>query len=126
MLRDILAADFEIVDTVGDGRSLVEAARNLEPDMIIADVSMPLLNGFEATRKVREAGVRSKIIFLTAHTDVPLVIEAFRAGASGYLLKESVAKELVTAIREVMNGSYYVSPLITDDPASLFREAMQT
>ncbi len=118
-LQNILAAEFALIRTVGDGRSLVEAAKRLEPDLIIADVSMPLLSGLDAARQVKEAGLHSKIIFLTMHADIALAKEAFRIGASGYLLKLSAANELITAIREVMNGKCYVSPLITADPTTI-------
>ncbi len=118
-LQTIVAAEFALVGTVGDGRSLVEAATKLEPDVIIADVSMPVLSGLEAARQLKKAGLQSKIIFLTMHSDVALAKEAFRAGAAGYLLKLSAAKELITAIREVMRGNQYVTPLITHDPATL-------
>ena len=123
LLQDILETDFEIVGKVGDGRSLVEAARNLEPEIIIADVSMPLLNGLDAAQEVKKAGSCAKIIFLTQHGYVPLARKAFRAGASAYLLKQSAAKELITAIREVTKGNCYVTPLITNNPAAFFEDS---
>ncbi len=76
---------------------------------------MPLLNGIEAARRLQKSGLKSKVIFLTMHADTRFVKEAFRAGASGYLLKRSASSELVTAIREVLGGRYYVTPLITRD-----------
>jgi len=117
-LRGILETDFEVVASVGDGRSMVEAASKFEPDIIVADVSMPFLSGLEAARQVKKLGLYSKIIFVTMYGDVALAQEAFRAGASGYLLKQGAARELLIAMREVMEGNYYVTPLITDDPAA--------
>jgi DNA-binding NarL/FixJ family response regulator len=121
-LQGILEVDFELVATVGDGRALVEAARELKPDVIVTDISMPLLNGLDATRQMKSEGLRSRIVFLTMHADVPLAKAAFRAGASAYLLKRSASRELITAIQEVLNGSRYVTPLITDDPTTFLIE----
>ncbi|HEU4387179.1 MAG TPA: response regulator transcription factor [Blastocatellia bacterium] len=122
-LQSLLEDDFELVATVGDGRALVDAASRLKPDVIVADISMPLLNGLDACRQIKKDGLRSKIVFLTMHADVPLAKEAFRSGASAYLLKRSASKELITAIREVENGRRYVTPLITDDPITFLIEA---
>jgi DNA-binding NarL/FixJ family response regulator len=115
VLESILELDFDLVATVGDGRAMVEVARQTEPDVIVADISMPLLSGLEATRQIREHGLRSKIILLTMHADVPLATEAFRAGVSGYLLKAGVGKELIKAIHEVQQGRRYISPAIGDE-----------
>jgi DNA-binding NarL/FixJ family response regulator len=122
-LQSILEDDFELVATVGNGRALVETAKRLKPDVIVADISMPFLNGLDAARQLKREGLRSKIVFLTMHDEVPLAKEAFRAGASGYLLKRSAGRELITAIQEVLNGSRYVTPLITDDPITFLIEA---
>lgn len=111
-LCKLLETDFDLVGAVGDGRALVAAARKENPDVILLDISMPLLNGVEAARQLRVALPAAKLIFVTVHSDSPYVVEAFRAGASGYLLKRSAAAELVTAIREVMLGNLYVTPLI--------------
>jgi DNA-binding NarL/FixJ family response regulator len=115
VLQSILETDFELVATVGDGLAMVEAARQLKPDVIVADISMPLLSGLEATRRIREDGLRSKIIFLTMHADVPLAKEAFRAGASGYLLKGNAGKELIKAIQLVLAGCRYITPMISNE-----------
>lgn len=122
-LQNILEHQFDLVATVADGRAMVEAARQLRPDVIIADISMPLLNGIEAAWQIKKDGLRSRIIFLTMHADVPLAKKAFRAGASGYLLKQSAGQELITAVQEVMQGGRYVTPLITEDPISFLIEA---
>ena len=111
-LRGLLGPDYEFLGAVEDGRELVAAAEELDPDVIIADVSMPLLNGIEAARQILKSKPKSRIIFLTMHSDIAYAAEAFRAGAAGYLLKKSAAAELVTAIEEVLKGGVYVTPPI--------------
>lgn len=111
----LLAADCQIVGQVGDGRALVEAAERLEPDVIVLDISMPILNGLEAGRQVKKKRRDIKLVFLTMNEDPDLAAEAFRAGASGYLLKSSAASELSTAIHEVMKGRTYITPLVAGD-----------
>ncbi len=114
-LRRVLEAEFELVGAVADGRALLSAAEKLRPDVIVTDISMPLLNGLEAVRQLKKSGSRAKVIFLTMHADGSFAAEALRAGASGYLLKHSASEELVRAIREVLKGRSYVSPLIASD-----------
>jgi DNA-binding NarL/FixJ family response regulator len=116
-LESLLRDEFELLGTAGNGQELVEATLRLQPDVILVDISMPVLNGFDAVRHIKEAGSEVKIIFLTMHDDATLVSEAFRCGASGYILKHSAGEELVNAIREVANGNNYVSPLVTNLPA---------
>lgn len=113
---------FEIVGAVKDGRSLVEAAANLRPDVIIADVSMPSLNGVEAARQIRKHNPKSKIVFLTMHPEAMYAVEAMNAGASGYLLKNEAGEELITAIQEVLGGRTYVTPSLAEP----VRHALQT
>ena len=110
----LLAAEFDIVGQASDGRAAVEAARRLKPDVVVLDMSMPLLNGLDAGRQMKHDAPDVKLIFLTMNEDTDLAAEAFRCGASGYLLKRSAASELITAIRQVMLGRSYVTPLITD------------
>ncbi len=121
-LKSILEGEFDLIGIVPDGRSLVETAKQLKPDVIVTDISMPLLNGLDAVRQIKREGLPAKIIFLTMHTDIPLATEAFRAGASGYLLKQSASQELITAIHEVVKGHSYVTPLITRDVLSFLLE----
>lgn len=129
-LRRLLEAEFELVGAVGDGQALLSAAKKLKPDVIVTDISMPLLNGLEAVRQLKKAGSRAKVIFLTMHTEGSIAAEALRAGASAYLPKHSAAEELVRAIRQVLEGRLYVSPMIASDtignlvkePAQLARE----
>ena len=109
----LLAGECEIVGQVSDGRALIAAAERLNPDAIVLDISMPLLNGLEAGRQIKQKQRNVKLVFLTMNEDTDLAAEAFRAGASGYLLKRSAASELSTAIREVMQGRSYITPLIT-------------
>ena len=102
---------YQIAGTVEDGRALVDAAAlNPPPDVIILDISMPILNGIEAARQIRAADNRVKIIFLSMHTDFPYLREAFRAGGNAYLIKNSAASELPAAVQEVIAGRSYVSP----------------
>ena len=110
----LLAGECEIVGQVSDGRALVAAAGRLKPDVVVLDISMPLLNGLEAGRQIKQKQREVKLVFLTMNEDPDLAAEAFRSGASGYLLKRSAASELATAIREVMQGRSYVTPLITE------------
>jgi DNA-binding NarL/FixJ family response regulator len=114
-LQSLLEEEFELVGTVSDGLALVEAALRLDPDVIIADISMPVLNGFDAVRQLREQGVAAKIIFLTMHADDRLLAEAFRCGGTGYVLKQSAGDELILAIRQVLAGQKYVTSLIATE-----------
>jgi DNA-binding NarL/FixJ family response regulator len=110
----LLAGECDIVGQVSDGRAVVAAAESLRPDLIVLDISMPLLNGLEAGRQVKQKLPAIKLVFLTMNEDADLAAEAFRAGASAYVLKRSAASELATAIREVMQGRSYVTPLMTE------------
>ena len=114
-LRKILEAECEIVGAVEDGRSLLKVALELKPDIVLLDISMPLLNGVEAARVLVKTVPSAKLIFVTMHADATYVTGAFRAGASGYVLKRCASKELVLAIREVLKGRTYITPLIRKD-----------
>jgi len=109
----LLEPDFNVVARVDNGRALLEAARTFRPDAILLDISMPLLNGIEAARQIRQTQPDVKLVFLSMHSDPDYVAEAFRAGASAYVLKRSAALELVQAIREVLKGNTYVTPLVS-------------
>ena len=113
-LEKLLSEDCDVVGQVSDGRALVAAAEQLKPDVIVLDVSMPLLNGVEAARQIKQKLKTVKLVFLTMNEDADLAAEAFRAGASAYLLKRSATSELPLAIREVMQGRSYVTPLVTE------------
>jgi DNA-binding NarL/FixJ family response regulator len=109
----LLAGEFEIVGQVSNGRTLVAAVERLRPDVVVLDIAMPELNGLEAGRQIKNRWPDTRLIFLTMNEDPDLAAEAFRSGASGYLLKRSAASELATAIREAMQGRSYVTPLVT-------------
>ena len=111
--RKLLEEHCEIVGGVEDGRALIDAAERLDPDLVIADISMPHLNGIDAARQLRKRVPKAKLIFVTMHADPAYVSEAFKAGASGYLLKRSAGSELIQAIHAVMQGHFYLTPLIT-------------
>jgi DNA-binding NarL/FixJ family response regulator len=111
-LKKLLNADFDIVGVVADGRELVTAAEKLRPDVMVVDISMPLLNGIEAVRQIKKVHPEIKVVFLTMHPDVAYAASAFKAGASGYVLKHSAPDELITAILEGLKGRTYVTPMI--------------
>ena len=108
-LRRVLEPTFTVVGAVPDGRALVVATRELEPDVVVADVSMPVLNGIEAARQIRQTNLHVKIVFFTMHSDVVYAAEAFQAGGSAYVLKSSAGTEIVTAVREALAGRRYIS-----------------
>ena len=113
--KKLLESEYEIVATVGDGRTLVRAVAQYRPHLLIVDVAMPLLNGLDAVQQAKGLAPSIKAIFLTMHHDADLAAEAFRRGASGYLLKTCAASELVVAVREVLRGKSYLSPTIAKD-----------
>lgn len=114
-IQKLLEPQFELVGTSADGRALLEDADRLRPDIILMDISMPLLNGIDAAKRLRKTVPESKIVFLTMHADPTYVSEAFRAGGLGYLLKRAAAAELVFALEEVLKGRYYVTPAVAKD-----------
>lgn len=111
-VRKLLEAEYDIVGCAADGRELVAATRRCSPDAVLLDIGMPLLNGIEAARQIHYNSPDVKIVFLTQQSHRSYVQEAFRAGAAGYVLKQSAATELATALREVLQGRYYVTPLV--------------
>lgn len=108
----MLAPEFTIVGTAHDGGALLEAVRRLDPDLVVLDITMPVYNGLEVARRLRERGCRAKLVFLTVHEDEDFVHEALQAGAAAYVVKASMAVDLAPAIREAMAGRTYVSPSI--------------
>jgi len=105
----------DVVATVRDGLELVDAARRLHPDIIVADVTMPGMSGIDAMRQLRKEGIPARFIFLTIHTEARLAAEALRAGASGYLLKHAAGEELLAALRTVLEGRTYLTPMVTKE-----------
>ena len=121
-LKRLLDPEFDVVGAVEDGRELLKAAEKLRPDVIVADISMPSLNGIEAVRQIKKVHEEMKVVFLTMHPDVAYGARAFEAGASGYVLKHSAPDELVTAIRESLQGRTYVTPLIAGKLLQSYKE----
>lgn len=111
-IRKLLEEQFDLVGTAADGRALLAGAEELKPDLVLADISLPLLNGLDAARQLKKVMPDAKVIFLTMHADQGFVTEAFRAGASGYVLKQAAASELLFAIQEVLKGRTYISPIV--------------
>ena len=122
-LERLLAPECEIVGTASDGRALVADAVRLKPDVVILDIAMPLLSGLLAGRQIKQLCDSIKLVFVTMNEDAELAAEAFRAGASAYLLKRSAAEELLLAVREVVKGRSYVTPLVTAGLVGSFMDA---
>ena len=114
-LQGLLDDEFDLVGTVADGQALVDAAQLLQPDVVVVDISMPVLNGLDAVRRLKVLGSSAKVIFLTMHADDRLLAEAFRCGGVGYVLKQSAGEDLIHAIRQVLAGQKYVTPLIASE-----------
>jgi DNA-binding NarL/FixJ family response regulator len=112
-IKNLLEPEFEVVGTFNNGHALVEAAPGLNPDVIVLDIGMPMMNGLNAGQRLKHVMPSIKLIYLTMNQDPDLTAEAFRLGASGYLIKNSAASELVHAIREVLRGGSYITPLMT-------------
>ena len=114
-LKSLLLPDFELVDVVEDGRALVEAARKLRPHVIVADISMPHLNGLDALSQLKKDNPGVKVVFLTMHKDVAYARRALESGGSGFVLKHSAPAELVDAIRAALDGKTYLTPALAGD-----------
>ena len=114
-LKSLLAPDFDLVGVVEDGRALVEAARTLKPDAIVADVTMPQLNGIDALVELRRNGDRVPVVFLTMHRDATFARRALDAGASGFVLKHSAPAELVSALHAALEGKTYLTPQLAGE-----------
>ena len=109
-IRALLDKEYEIVGAVQNGKTLVEAAQELKPDLIVSDISMPVMTGFEAAAKIRELGLASKLIFLTVQSSAAYVRKARALGADGYVLKVYTNEQLPVAISSVLTGKPYISP----------------
>ena len=118
--QSFLEPEFEVVGTFLDGRTLSENAGSLHPDVIVLDIGMPIMNGLSAGQRLKQELPGVKLIYLTMNQDPDLAAEAFKLGASGYLLKSSAASELSHAIREALRGRAYVTPLITEGMVGSF------
>ena len=116
----LLESKYDVVGTATDGRKMLSMVSKLKPDVVLMDIAMPNLNGFDAGEKLKKILPEIKLIFLTVNEDPDMVTEAFRIGANGYLLKDSAASELFQAIDAVMNSKNYVTPKITQGMISSF------
>jgi DNA-binding NarL/FixJ family response regulator len=114
-LKGLLAPEFELVGLVEDGRALVEMAKKLRPDVIVADITMPRLNGIDALAQIKKDDPRVKLVFLTMHREVAYARRALEAGASGFVVKHSAPDELVLALRAALNGQTFISPALAGD-----------
>jgi DNA-binding NarL/FixJ family response regulator len=116
-LRRLLEPECELCPTAANGLELLARAREFSPDIIVADISMPLLNGIDAVRRLREQGSEARVIFLTMHPDPTYLSRALEAGASGYVLKHAASDELLAAIRAARRGERFISPQLRSEPA---------
>ena len=121
-LTSLLTPEFDLVGVVEDGRALIEAAGKLQPDVIVADISMPHLNGIDALAQLRQGGDRTPVVFLTMHRDVTFARRALDAGASGFVLKHSASVELVAAIRAALQGKTYLTPQLAGEVLEAMKE----
>jgi len=122
LCRKLLETEFDVVGTVSNGRAMVQAAAELKPDVIVVDIAMPVLNGLDAGQQVKEVLPAVKLVFLTMSSDIEIAAEAFRRGASGYLVKTCAASELVTAVREVLGGKSYMSRTLSREEIDYLRQ----
>jgi DNA-binding NarL/FixJ family response regulator len=109
----LLEQEFDVVKTVGDGRALLEATARLKPEVLVIDISMPVINGIDAARRLQASGCRARIVFLTVHDDPDYVRAALAAGALGYVVKCRLASDLLLAMKEALAGRSFVSPCIS-------------
>ena len=124
-LKSLLAAEFELVGVVEDGRALLEAAGSLRPDVIVADITMPHLNGIDALVQLRRGGDHVPVVFLTMHRDASFARRALDAGASGFVLKHSAPAELVLAIRAALEGKTYLTPQLAGEVFEAMKQGPQ-
>ncbi|MGA2517285.1 MAG: response regulator transcription factor [Thermodesulfobacteriota bacterium] len=115
-LRSLLSsnANFEVVGEAGDGREAIRQVKKLKPDLILSDLSMPRMNGMEAIKEIKRESPATKILVLTVHRAEEYILATFRAGADGYLLKDSTHSELLMAVKKVLSGTRYISPEISE------------
>ncbi|HEY7095719.1 MAG TPA: response regulator transcription factor [Terriglobales bacterium] len=119
LCKKLLETEFDVVGTVGDGRSLLRTTAELRPDVVLVDITMPILNGLDAGEQIKAELPRTKLVFLTMNPNADVAAEAFRRGASAYLLKTCASSELVTAVRQVLRGYTYLSRNISEDAVSM-------
>ena len=124
-LKTLLSPEFELLEVVEDGRALIAAARKLRPDVIVADITMPHLNGIDALAPLKKEHPGVKVVFLTMHQDVAYARRALEAGAMGFVLKHSAPAELITAIRAALNGQTYITPALAGEVFRAIRHEPQ-
>jgi DNA-binding NarL/FixJ family response regulator len=124
-LKSLLASEFDLVGVVKDGRQLIEAAGRLHPDVIVADVTMPHLNGIDALARLREEGDQVPVVFLTMHRDATFARRALDAGASGFVLKHSATEELIAAIHAALEGKTYLTPQLAGEVLEDMRQGFE-
>jgi DNA-binding NarL/FixJ family response regulator len=117
MVASLLEPTCEVVGSVSNGQSLVDAAKSLKPDLIVSDISMPILSGIDASKQLRESGDAAKIIFLTVHSDADFVQTCLAAGAAGYVLKSRIMSDLLHAVQEALAGRIFISPPLSGHAA---------
>ena len=125
-LKSLLSAEFELVGVAEDGRALIEAARRLHPDVIVADITMPQLNGLDALSALQKDNPQVKVVFLTMHQEVAYARRALEAGAAGFVLKHSAPAELITAIRAALDGRTYVTPALAGEVIRALQQGEET
>jgi len=118
-LQMLLEDSYEVVGSVTDGHALLDAVKRLKPDVVVTDISMPIMDGIDAVRQLRRGGDKTKVVFVTMHSDAQIAVEAFRAGGSGYVLKHAAGDELIAAIRAALQGQSYLTPLIASKVVQL-------
>ncbi len=118
VVANLLGVSFDVIGMVGDGESLLDAAADLQPDVLVLDISMPLLTGIEAARRLKKCGNTARIVFLTVHEDPDFVRASLATGAFGYVVKPRVATDLVVAIREAVAGRIFISPPLSKQSLS--------
>jgi DNA-binding NarL/FixJ family response regulator len=124
-VKSLIEPEFEVVGTFADGSTLLEEAPALKPDVIVLDVGMPTMNGISAGEELKKLLPKAKLVYLTMNQDLDTAAEAFRLGASAYVLKSAAGTELIRAIREVLRGGYYASPSLTEGVVGSFVQAFK-
>ena len=118
-MNRLLQTEYDLLPPVSDGQLLVETAERTNPDVIVADISMPILNGIEAARQIKKKGLKAKVVILSMHADIEWASQALAVGALGYVVKQSAAEELIRAINEVLQNKTYITPRVARDKTAV-------